>query len=118
MSSLDNFKEVTKYAQNQTVQIIFGSLLIAVMSFLGGRSSINIPPKSVVCSDIIKDNENLSLQLSEERISCEESKTSALKEFQHILDIQCAERVEKALEGCEFSEDLHCPICVARGVCK
>jgi hypothetical protein len=118
MLSLDNIKEVAKYAQNQIVQIVFVGLLISSISFLGGRSSVDILPKAVVCHDIIKDNETLSLQLNEERISCEESKTSALKEFQQVLNIQCAERVEKALEGCEFSEDLHCPICIARGVCK
>lgn len=118
MSSLDNLKEVAKYAQNQTIQVIFGGLLIAVASFLSGRATVDVPPKAIVCQDIIKDNEKLSAQLSEERITCEESKTAALEGLQHVLDIQCAERVEKALEGCEFSEDLHCPICVARGVCK
>ena len=43
MSSLDNLKEIAKLSKNQTFQLIFAGILIAIMSFLGGKFSVDIP---------------------------------------------------------------------------
>lgn len=118
MSNLNNIKEFAKLANNKTVQIVFGVLLFATLIFTAGRATVSVPVKEVMCKDYIDDNKILSEQLTSERISCESSKEVILKDLTQDLNASCADRVSKALESCEFSEDLHCSICVARGVCK
>ena len=118
MSSLDNLKEISKLAKNQTFQLIFAGILIAIMSFLGGKFSVDVPVKDVLCKDIIADNKKLSTQVSEERVSCELSKESVFKDMKQDFESLCADRVSTAIDSCDFNEDIHCPICVARGVCK
>jgi hypothetical protein len=118
MTNLNNIKEFVKLANNKTIQIAFGILLFAGLIFAVGRATVDVPVKEVMCKDFINDNKTLSAQITSERIECESSKEGILKNLTQDLNASCADRVSEALESCEFSEELHCSICVARGVCK
>tara|TARA_Y200000002_G_scaffold250650_1_gene207688 strand:- start:1353 stop:1703 length:351 start_codon:yes stop_codon:yes gene_type:complete len=113
-----NVKEVLEFVKDKTVQQIFVYVLIGIFGFFAGTKSVKPCIKDVVCEDIMKDNGKLTLQLSKERVRCQEEKTKALQDLRLDLNADCAGRVEKALQDCEFDQELHCGICVARGICQ
>jgi len=49
---------------------------------------------------------------------CQIEKQTEMKLLTEDLNQNCAERVSDALIDCKFDEELHCPICMARGICK
>ena len=118
MSNLDYLDLIAKQAKNETTQKIFSILLIALCSFFIGRSSVNDCKKDVICKDIIADRDKLSKQLNEDKITCQDEKTEEMKDLALKLERECSYRLDKALDDCEFSEEIHCSICIARGVCK
>ena len=113
-----NIKEILEYAKDKTIQQVLVCIVIAVSGFFIGVKSVDPCIKEVVCEDIIKDRDILTKQVADERIKCQDEKLEALKDLRLDLNANCATRVEKALNDCEFSIDLHCPICIARGACQ
>lgn len=110
-------EDFLKIIKDATFQRITTAIILIVCSFYAGRISIGDCTQDNICSDIIEDKKGLVKQISEERISCQDEKMNALEELHFKLNKECALRVEKALESCNFDENIHCPICVARGVC-
>ena len=113
-----NVKEVLEFVKDKTIQQVFICILIGVFGFFAGVKSVEPCVKKVVCEDIQNDNDVLTAQLSKERIVCQNEKMEALQDLRLTLNANCAGRVEQALHDCEFDQDLHCGICVARGICK
>lgn len=113
-----NVKEVLEFVKDKTIQQVFICILIGVFGFFAGVKSVEPCVKEVVCKDIQKDNNILTEQLSKERIVCQNEKMEALQDLRLTLNANCAGRVEQALQDCEFDPDLHCAICVARGICQ
>lgn len=111
-------EDFLKIIKDSTFQKVFVSLTLIICAFFIGKASVPECKQSVVCSDIIKDRDLLSGQLKDERLKCQSEKVDALKSLTSDLNKDCALRVDEAIGHCEFSEDLHCPICVARGVCS
>ena len=113
-----DIKEVLEFVKDKTVQQIFVYILIGVFGFFAGTNSVEPCVKEVVCEDIQKDNDKLTSQLTKERLRCQEEKLQALQDLRLDLNANCAGRVEKALQDCDFDQELHCGICVARGICQ
>ena len=113
-----NIKEVLEFVKDKTIQQVFICILIGIFGFFAGVKSVKPCVKEIVCEDIIKDNDVLTKQLADERIRCQDEKMDALKGLRLDLNANCAGRVEKALQDCEFEPELHCAICVARGICQ
>tara|TARA_B000000557_G_C20803063_1_gene456456 strand:+ start:1716 stop:2075 length:360 start_codon:yes stop_codon:yes gene_type:complete len=111
-------EDFLKIIKDTTFQRIITSIILIVCSFYAGRISIGDCTQDTICSDIINDKKTLSKQISDERIICQDEKMNALEELHFKLNKECALRVEKSLESCDFDENIHCPICVARGVCR
>ena len=113
-----NIKEVLEFVKDKTIQQVFICILIGVFGFFAGVKSVEPCVKEVVCEDIQNDNDILTKQLSKERLRCQEEKMTALQDLRLDLNANCAGRVEKALQDCDFDQELHCGICVARGICQ
>lgn len=111
----DDFLKIIK---DNTFQKIFIGIVLIVCSFFAGRATMPECKQSVICQDIIKDRDLLSAQIIQERSSCQDEKIKSLKDLTDSLNYDCALRVDEAIGHCEFSEDIHCPICIARGVCS
>lgn len=111
----DDFLKIIK---DNTFQKVIAALVISAVSFFGGRASVPVCDQKIVCADILNDRDKISEQLSTQYKNCQTEKAQELKSIKEDLEVLCADRVDKALSGCEFSEDIHCPICIARGVCK
>ena len=110
-------EDFLKIIKDNTFQKVFVGLTLIVCAFFAGKASVPEGKQSVICADIIEDRDLLSGQLKDERSKCQSEKIDALKSLTSDLNKECALRVDEAIGHCEFSEDLHCPICVARGVC-
>jgi len=110
-------KNILTLIKDNTFQKITAVVFLCSLFFYLGRLSMPECRQDVVCHDIIKDRDLLSQQLVKERTSCQKEKVSDLKKLTEKLNTDCAMRVDNAIGHCEFSEDIHCPICVARGVC-
>lgn len=111
-------EDFLKIIKDNTFQKIFIGIVLVLSSFYAGKISNPECKQSVICKDISDDRDRLSAQLKEQYKVCQKEKALEIKEAVENMKILCADRVDKALEGCEFSEDIHCPICIARGVCK
>ena len=111
-------EDFLKIIKDSTFQKIFAGLVLAFCAFFAGRATIPECKQSVICSDIIRDRDLLSDQLVDERNKCQTEKVKSLQELTSELNKVCTLRIDDAIGHCEFSEDLHCPICVARGVCS
>lgn len=111
-------EDFLKIIKDNTFQKALVVLVISLASFFGGRISVPTCDQKTICKDITEDRDKISLQLSQQYTKCQTEKAKELKNFKEDFELLCADRVNKALEGCEFSEDIHCPICIARGVCK
>lgn len=110
-------EDFLKIIKDNTFQKVFVGFVLIVCAFFAGRATMPECKQSVICQDIIKDREILSAQIIQERSTCQEEKITALKDLTDSLNHNCALRVDEAIGHCEFSEDIHCPICIARGVC-
>lgn len=108
---------LSSYAKNQTIQIVVGAILLSVFSFVVGRSSVEDCDKAIICKDIKQDRDTLSLQLTNSRTSCLKEKEALSKKLKQDFDIEMARLLKGVVKSCEFSEDVHCPICIARKVC-
>ena len=113
-----SLKVLLKTIKDKTFQKVSAVLLIIVTSFGVGRLTAPECNQAEICGDIIKDRDELSSQLKQQYTKCQDEKVTALKELRLKLNASCALRVDEALEGCDFSDEIHCPICVARGVCQ
>lgn len=111
-------EDFLKIIKDNTFQKIFVGLVLVVCSFFAGKATAPECKQSIICSDIIRDRDILSAQLTEERSKCQTEKVKSLQALTSDLNKDCALRIDEAIGHCEFSEDLHCPICVARGVCS
>ena len=109
--------QILKFIKDKTVQLVFGGITIFIFSFAGGRLTAPKCDKSIVCHDIIADNAQLSSQLEASREECFEKTSGSLETLKLEFEAICAQRVSEALSDCSFSENIHCPICIARGVC-
>ena len=118
MSIKINSEDLLNIVKNNTYQKVFLLAFIAGLSFFVGRSSAPKCEQSVICADIIRDRDELSSQLSSQYKTCQIEKEKEMKSLTEDLNQLCAERVSDALLDCKFAEDLHCPICIARGICK
>ena len=112
-------EDLLKIIKDNTVQKIFFGILIAVCAFFAGRATIQQQDCIFkdVCEDVIDDRDELSIQLSKEREKCQKEKKNALEELAKRLEQDCILRIDEAIDHCEFSEDIHCPICISRGLC-
>ena len=113
-----NLKVITKYAQMHIVQIITTFFLALSLGFLISKVTTKPCVREVVCKEIIADRDKVSLQLSESRKKCLSEKADLGKTLKDKFINDCNDRVQKAIQNCDFSEKHHCPICKARGVCK
>lgn len=111
-------EDILKIMKDDVFHYFIIAIVIAVASFVTGRVTAPECRQDVICADIIRDRDELSNQLQKQYAQCQHEKINELKSLKEELDIVCADRVDRALEGCEFSEDIHCSICIARGVCK
>ncbi len=109
---------VLKIIKDKTFQKIFAGLILILTSFSVGRLTSPQCNQIEICGDIIRDRDELSGQLKAQYTKCQDEKVKSLEGLKVELDASCADRVDKALGSAEFDEDIHCPICVARGVCK
>jgi len=112
-------EDLLKIIKDNTVQKIFVGILIAVCAFFAGRATVSNQDCIVkdVCEDIMNDRDQLSFQLSEEKGKCLKEKKKALEELAERLERDCLLRIDESIDHCEFSEDIHCPICISRGLC-
>lgn len=111
-------EDFLKIIKDSTFQKIFIGFVIAICAFFAGRSTAPECKQDVICADIIKDRDIISAQIIQERSDCQEEKITALKDLTDSLNHNCALRVDEAIGHCEFSEEIHCPICKARGACS
>ena len=112
-------EDLLKIIKDSTIQKIFIGILIGVCSFFAGRASMTDKDCSVktLCKVISDDRDRLSLQLEQQRIKCQEEKDKALSDLAEQLESDCIRRIDEAIDHCEFSERIHCPICISRGLC-
>ena len=113
-----SLRELLNVIKDKTFQKATAAILIIVASFGVGRLTAPECNQAEICGDIIKDRDELSSQLKQQYEKCQDEKVTALKELRLKLNASCALRVDEALAGCDFSDEIHCPICVARGVCQ
>jgi hypothetical protein len=71
-----------------------------------------------MCKDLIKDNTRLSSIIIEKDLKFTQEKSTMASSLREEFNSLCDKKISDSLNECEFSERLHCPICVARGVCK
>lgn len=114
----ENIKEIAKYAQMQTVQLVAACVLSLVVGFSFCKYTSEPCVTEIVCKEIIEDRDKVSLQLKEERKKCLDEKAELGKSLKGKLIKQCNEKIKEAIKDCDFSEKHHCPICKARGICK
>ena len=112
-----NPNDILKLIKDKTFQKISIVFVLVLSSFFVGRISVPECRQDIVCKDIISDRDTIARQLEQQYIKCQKEKTEELKGLSVELNADCADRVNKALGSAEFDEDIHCPICVARGVC-
>ena len=109
---------VKEVVQKKPVQIgfsLFGALLLGVVI---GRFSMPECKREVMCKDLIKDNARLSSIIIEKDLRFTQEKSDMATKLRKELNDLCDKKISDSLNECEFSERLHCPICVSRGVCK
>jgi len=111
----DNILKLIKDKTFQKISIVF---VLVLTSFFIGRVTVSECRQDVVCKDIIEDRNIITNQLEQQYVKCQEEKTEELKGLSTELNADCADRVNKALGSAEFDENIHCPICVARGICQ
>ena len=111
-------ESVLKLIKDKTFQKASALIIVIFCSFFAGRASSPECVQEVVCADIIRDKNTISQQLETQYTQCQEEKVKDLKNITQDLNAECAVRVDNALGSAEFDENIHCPICVARGVCK
>jgi len=113
-------KDLLKIIKDGTVQKIFIGLLIAVCAFFGGRATMidKDCSEKEICKDITRDRDSLSRQIIEERAACQEEKSEALEKLAERLEKECNLRISEAIDHCEFSDEIHCPICISVGACR
>jgi hypothetical protein len=113
-----NAEDILKVIKDKTFQKIAGGVVVVMCAFGAGKLSAPQCNQTVICGDIIRDRDALSAQLKKQYAECQEEKTEALEGLRLELDADCADRVDKALGSAQFDENIHCPICEARGICK
>ena len=113
-----NPNDLLEIAKDNTFQKVFAISFALALSFFAGRATSPKCEQSIICADIIKDRDEISKQLSEQYKNCQIEKEKEMKLLTEDLNQNCAERVSDALIDCRFDEELHCPICMARGICK
>lgn len=111
-------EKLKEAALNKVVQIVGGILVSMILGFASGRSSVSIPEKEVICFDYREDVRKISGQLEEQRAQCISEKRRLANKVKNEMEQVCNVRVRDAIDDAEFSSDIHCPICVARGYCK
>lgn len=111
-------ESVLKLIKDKTFQKASALIVVICCAFFAGRASSPECVQEIICADIIRDKNTISQQLEKQYTQCQEEKVNELKNITHDLNANCAERVDEALGSAEFDENIHCPICVARGVCK
>ncbi len=114
----ENIQIVREVVQKPNVQIglsVFGALLLGVVL---GRFSVPECNREVVCKDLLKDNARLSSIIEEKDLRFTQEKSDMASNLRKELNALCDKKISDSLSDCEFSERLHCPICVARGVCN
>jgi len=112
-------EDLLKIIKDSTIQKIFVGILIGVCAFFAGRATMADKDCSVttLCKTISDDKNRLSAQLEQQRIKCQEEKNEALNDLAEQLEADCIRRIDEAIDHCEFSERIHCPICISRGLC-
>lgn len=110
-------EDILKLIKDKTFQKITGGVIVVLCAFGAGKLSAPQCNQASICGDIIRDRDALSIQLKEQYAACQDEKQVSLQDLRAELDHDCAERVDKALGSAEFDENIHCPICIARGVC-
>lgn len=111
-------EKLKEAALNKVVQIVGGILVSMILGFASGRSSVSVPEKEVMCFDYKEDVRKISGQLNDQRAECISEKRRIANKVKSEMEQICNIRVGEAIDDAEFSEDIHCPICVARGYCK
>jgi len=80
-----------KYKNQATIALAF---IMCVLCFVGGRYSVHIPPKAVICEAEISNNEKLFTQIKEER----KAHITELREVKDKQHTECDKRVVDELE--------------------
>ena len=111
-------ESILKIIKDKTFQKASALVVVVFCSFIAGRFSSPDCVQEIICADIIRDKNTISQQLENQYTQCQEEKIKELKDITQDLNANCAERVNEALGSAEFDENIHCPICTARGVCK
>lgn len=107
MSNDKMFDMLIRYKNQVTIAIAF---IMGVVCFVGGRISVHIPPKEVVCKAEIATKDKLFEQIEKER-------------KQHLTDIrachdeeqaECKTRVAEAIEKYKITQPaIDCDVCRA-----
>jgi hypothetical protein len=106
-----------KYKNQVSIAACF---IMGVLCFVGGRYSVDIPPKAVICSEEIKTADKLFTQIEQERIK----HLSEIRECHDEEIKSCESRIVKELSRFEEKKpQLDCriakalkPQCVKRGL--
>lgn len=115
----DYVQLLIKY-KNQVTALI--CIIIASACFIGGRMSVHVPPKEVVCKTYIQTKDTALLQLKQER----DERVSALQAQRDADRKQCDKDIEAEVEkhksersivDCETAKALYGQ-CKRRGLIK
>ena len=114
--SLD--KVFSLFKENESYRLAAASLLFLIIGVFIGRCTTEDCIREVVCKEYIRDRDFLQKSLVEKEKKYVDNQKELAKSISDKLKSECQKDIDKALEDCEFSERIHCPICIARGVCK
>lgn len=108
-----------KYKNQVTIAVCF---IMSVVCFVGGRYSVHIPPRQVVCEDDIKAKETAMQLLSDERKQCLTDKRLLEDTHTKVCDKRIADELDKYKVAapkldCRIAKSLE-PQCRKRGQWK
>lgn len=101
------FEMLMRYKNQVTIAIAF---IMGVVCFVGGRISVNIPPKEVVCKAEIATKEKLFGQLKETR----DKHITEIRQIHDEESAKCKVRVDTAIEKYKVTHPaIDCNVCKA-----
>lgn len=110
-------EDAVKLLKNRAFQVAVGCL---ALGFALGRSSVDevVCDEKVICEDCENDKRTLQTTLNKKDKQCLDEKAKLTIKLTETFERDCVDQLNSAVKDCKFSEKIHCPICVARGVCK
>ena len=110
-------EDAIKLLKNRAFQIAVGCL---ALGFIFGRVSVDevVCDEKTICEDHENDKRALKRSLNKKDKQCLDEKAKLTIKLTETFERDCVDQLNNAVKDCKFSERIHCPICVARGVCK